>query len=170
MIISTRSFVSAVSAALMFWTMPSAAAQRRPAAQEKPTVAVETSLQAGGSRIASSAAGRCEHAAIGSIYNVPSEMWRVEQNSNTGGSVTLTLWAPKDGSARMFTLAISNGNATDTVQVIKSQPAQGSGSVTLEPAGKGGTFTIDAKSAKGTAIAGTIKCSAFTPAIAEGGN
>ena len=170
MFVSTRPFPLAVSAALILSSIVSAHVQRRVPGQDKPTVAIETLLQAGGSRIASSAAGRCEHAPLGSIYNVPSEMWRVEQNSDAAGSVTLTLWAPKDGSARMFTLAVSGGNASHTVQVIKDRPAQGSGSVTLEPAAKGGTFRIDAKSAKGAAIAGTIKCSAFTPAIAEGGN
>ena len=42
--------------------------------------------------------------------------------------------------------------------------------MTLTPAGKGGTLTIDAKSKAGQAIAGTIKCDAFTPHIADGGN
>jgi hypothetical protein len=44
------------------------------------------------------------------------------------------------------------------------------GDVILTPAGKGGTRTIDAKSKAGEAIVGTIKCDAFTPHIAEGGN
>lgn len=164
-----RPFPLAVAAVLVLTSLASARIQRRPAGQQKPTVAIETSLQAGGERIASSASGRCEHAPMASLYDVISEMWRVEQTDDAGKGVTLTLWAPKDGSARMFTLSVSGGGTSHSVQISRKQPSQGSGTVTLEPSAKGGTFKIDAKTAKGTAITGTIKCSAFTPAIAEGG-
>ena len=46
----------------------------------------------------------------------------------------------------------------------------GTGTVILSTSAKGGTFTVAAKTTAGEAIAGTIKCEAFTPAIAEGGD
>jgi hypothetical protein len=68
----------------------------------------------------------------------------------------------------MFTLSV-NGKTTVSVTTVRSQ-VSGSGKVTLAPAGKGGTFTIDAKAKTGESITGSIKCDAFTPAIAEGGH
>jgi hypothetical protein len=88
-------------------------------------------------------------------------------------SLTLTLWKPKDGAPAMFSLSMSSGSRSRSVNTVKGNGAPapvGSGSVTFAPAGKAGTFTVDAKAADGTAIAGTITCDALLPAIAEGGD
>ena len=45
----------------------------------------------------------------------------------------------------------------------------GNAKVSMEQSGKGGTFTVYAKSAEGADIIGTIKCEAFAPHVAEGG-
>ena len=84
----------------------------------------------------------------------------------------LTLWKPRNGSAEMFSLSVSNGPSRRTVNTVKatgSSPIEGSGRVILATAANGGTFTVEAKDAHGASITGTIKCDAFTAAAAEGG-
>jgi hypothetical protein len=130
-------------------------------------VPMEVSLKAGGSSYAGSAPGSCTYAPVASIYGVVSEMWMARQ-ANDSQSVQLTLWKPKDGSDQMFSIAV-NGRSSLSVTTVRGQ-VSGSGKVALAPAEKGGTFTVDAKTKTGEAITGTIKCAAFTPAIAEGGH
>jgi hypothetical protein len=55
------------------------------------------------------------------------------------------------------------------VSTVRGGQVTGSGKVTFEPSGKGGTFRVDATAADGTSISGTIRCDAFTPHVAEGG-
>ena len=137
--------------------------------REKPAqVPLEVSLTIGGRQYAAKELGSCTHAPKASIYGVMAEMWTVRQQGG-GGSVQVTLWKPADGSANMFTLAVSGATNT-TLSTVRGGEVSGSGKVTLTPAGKGGTLTIDAKSKAGEAIVGTIKCDAFTPHIAEGGD
>lgn len=144
------------------------------AEQAAPTVGVEVSLKAGNSTYAARGQGSCTHAPKASIYGVLSQMWMV-RHQDQGRSVQLTFWKPADGSNSMFSVSV-NGKARASVSTVRGKTAsagakpEGSGSVTFAPAGKGGTFTIDAKAATGESIAGTIKCDAFTAAIAEGGN
>jgi hypothetical protein len=95
-------------------------------------------------------------------------MWSVTQEAD-GRSVQLTLWKPSDGSASMFSLSL-NVPKSITISTVRGGQTQGSGTVALVPSAKGGTFTIDAKARTGETILGTIKCEAFTPAIAEGGD
>jgi hypothetical protein len=95
-------------------------------------------------------------------------MWTVRHQED-GRSVQLTLWKPADGSAAMFSLSV-NGRKSTSLSTVRGGQVSGSGTVTLAPAGKGGTFTIDAKGPSGETFSGTFKCEAFTPAIAEGGN
>jgi hypothetical protein len=137
--------------------------------RERPAeVPLEVSLNVAGRQYSAKGLGSCTHAPKASIYDVIAEMWTVRQQGD-GGSVQLTLWKPADGSANMFTLAVSGATNT-TLSTVRGSEVSGSGKVTLTPAGKGGTLTIDAKSKAGQAIAGTIKCEAFTPHIADGGN
>jgi hypothetical protein len=153
-----------------------AAAQRRvppasPGAQ-KPTVDVTIALKSGSDMYQFTGQGTCTYAPIAAIYNVVSEQWNVQQ-SDGSRSVQLTLWKPKNGSGEMFSLSVSAGGRSHTVNTVKATGAaasEGSGKVTLATAGNGGTFTVDAKDARAAGITGTIKCGAFTPAIAEGGN
>ncbi len=114
----------------------------------------------------------CRHAPIASIYGVRAEMWGVQQ-SDGQRSITLTLWRPKNTSGDMFSLAVATGAKSYVVNTVTSgreSAVQGSGKVTFTTSGSGGTFTIDGKAANGAAITGTIQCSAFTNAVAEGGD
>jgi hypothetical protein len=112
--------------------------------------------------------GSCTHAPKASIYNVAAEMWSVRQEADNR-SLQLTFWKPADGSASMFSLAVS-GPANATISTVRGGEIAGQGTMTLAPVGKGGTFTIDGKGKNGTTIAGTVKCEVFTPAIADGGH
>jgi hypothetical protein len=155
--------------------MPLAAQVRQPAAQVRrmpPPVeaqgsAMKVSLMAGGQRYESSAPGHCTHAPTASIYGVASELWTAQQSDN-GKSMSLSLWQPKDGSRPMVTLTVTSGK-THRVSTVRGAEIAGNAKASLEPAGKGGTFTVYAKSAEGADIIGSIKCDAFTPHIAEGG-
>jgi len=70
-------------------------------------------------------------------------------------------------------LALNIGNkrySVSTIKVGSNGTVEGSGKITLAREGAGGTFTVDATAANGTKITGTVKCDAFTAAIAEGGD
>ena len=112
--------------------------------------------------------GSCTYARQASIYDVLSGMWTVRHEAE-GRSFQLTFWKPKDGSRQMFSLSI-NGKPEATVSTVRGGQLSGSGTVKFEPSAKGGTFSVNAKEKSGGAISGTIKCEAFTPASADGGN
>ncbi len=132
------------------------------------SVPIEVSLKVGADAYTGKGQGSCTHAPKASIFGVVSEMWTV-RHQDESRSVQLTLWKPADGSAQMFNLSVS-GKTNASISTVRGGQVTGSGTVTLAPSGKGGTFTIDAKGKRGEAISGTIACEAFTPAIAEGGN
>jgi len=67
------------------------------------------------------------------------------------------------------TLSVTSGNVAHQVSTVRGGTTAGSGKVTLEKSGNGGTFSVDAKSSSGASISGTIKCDAFAPHMAEGG-
>ena len=140
--------------------------RRRPT-EGPPAAPVKVALKAGGGAYDSAAPGSCTHAPQAAIYNVASEMWSVRQEAE-GRSLTLTLWQPKDGSEAMFTLGV-NGPKNVQVSTVRGGDVSGSGSVKFQPSGKGGTFTVNAKTKAGDAITGTIECSAFAAHVAEGG-
>ena len=141
---------------------------RRPAGSAAADVTVKVALKAGGQTLTSSGPGRCTHADKASIYNVMSQMWTVRQQGD-GGSTQLTLWRPADGKEEMFSLSV-NGSRDISVSTVRGGTVTGSGTVKFQAKEKGGTFTIDAKAKSGEAITGTIECSAFTAAVAEGGD
>ena len=68
----------------------------------------------------------------------------------------LTTKLPTDASQEVNT--VRGGSATS-----------GTGKVTFDKAGDGGTFTVEAKTKAGTVIAGRITCDTFAPHTAEGG-
>ena len=116
--------------------------------------------------------GKCHHAPRAAIYGVAAEQWSV-QHSEGARSVSLTMWRPKGAANDMMTLAVNTGTksfAVNTVKAGNSGPPSGSGTITLTPADKGGTFTIDAAAADGTRLAGTLSCGAFTAPVPEGGD
>ena len=131
-------------------------------------VPIEVSLKVGGATYAAKGLGSCTHAPKASIFGVLSEMWSVRQQAD-GRSLQLTLWKPTDGSGNMFSLSV-NGAGTADISTVRGGDVTGTGSVTLAPAAKGGTLTVNAKAKNGDSVAGTIKCEAFTPHIADGGN
>ncbi len=148
------------------------AQQRRPPAAQKSAVGVTIALKVGANKYDFTGQASCTHAPTAAIYGVVSEQWNIEQ-SDGSRALHLTLWRPKNGSSDMFTLSVSGVSGSQTVNTVKASSApapEGSGSVTLAALGTGATFTIEAKTATGSAVTGTIKCDAFTPAIAEGGN
>ena len=140
---------------------------RRPAGESATGATVTVSLTAAGQSVTSSGAGRCTHADKAAIYGVMSKMWTVRQQAD-GRSTQLTLWRPMDGSEEMFSLSIS-GAKDLSVSTVRGGTVTGSGTVKFQAKEKGGTFTINAKAKTGEAITGTIDCSAFSAAVAEGG-
>jgi hypothetical protein len=161
--------VSVISA-ILFCTMSSATeAQRRVAGQAQPTQRIEAALKLGGEAYTSSEPGKCTHAPTASIYQVVSELWSVQQSSD-GRSLSLSFWRPKDGSADMVTFSVTSGNTSHQINTVRGAgTTSGSGKVTLEKSGNGGTFPVDARAASGVAVIGTIKCDSFAPHVAEGG-
>jgi hypothetical protein len=163
--------IAVVCSALVAVAVPTAAQRRAPGAQ-KPTTNVTIALKTGADTYQFAGQARCTHAPVASIYDLASEQWSVEQ-SDGARSLHLTVWKPKSGSGQMFTLSVSSAGRSLSVNTVKASGApapSGSGNVTLAAGGAGGTFTLDAKDARGAAITGTIKCDAFLPAIAEGGD
>ncbi len=110
-------------------------------------------------------------APVASIYEVNAQQWRVEHHDGPR-SLSLTFWRPTSGSGDMFNLSCSINGKSYHVSTVKTNGGgtpEGSGKVTFTPAKPGGTFTIDAKTADGVAIKGTIKCSDFKAPVEEGG-
>jgi hypothetical protein len=166
---NTWAMICGVAAAIAGSGMMTAAQIRRqPPDAELRGAAMQVSLNAGGQRYESSAAGKCTHAPTASIYGVVSELWTAQQSDNDK-SLSLSLWQPKDGSKPMVSLTVTSGKTQHRVNTIKGAEIVGSAKASLEPSGKGGTFTVYAKSADGQDIIGTIKCDVFAPHIAEGG-
>lgn len=145
-------------------------AQRRASSRPDTTVPVTAALKVGAQAYDFTGKATCTHAPVAGIYDLRAEQWRVQQ-SDDRGSLSLTHWQPASGAA-MFNLSVTSNGVRSNVSTVKvgaKGTVDGSGTVTLARAGKGGTFTIAATTAKGAKITGTIKCEAFTPAFAEGG-
>jgi len=166
-----RVFVAFVCAAL---AIPSIGAVQGRCAQSTPEetkVDVSIALKVAGQPYNFSGKVHCTYAPLASIYDTNAQQWMVEHNEDQR-SVSLTFWRPASGSGDMFTLRCTISGKSYLVNTVKTSGGgtiQGSGKVTFTPSEPGGTFTIDATTANGFAITGTIKCSAFSPAVAEGG-
>lgn len=141
------------------------AAQRRPAEPpQDPKVPATINLKVSGAAYTFSGPATCEHLQRGSIYDTPAERWSVQQ-ADGQRSLSLTVWRPLAGGGDMITMSVSDGGKRADVNTVKGRQqtqTTGSGTVKFAPAGKGGTFTIDAKTASGGAITGTITCEGFT--------
>jgi hypothetical protein len=166
----TRRSLRALAAAAVAITLGTVLARADQVRRQGPAeVPLEVSLKVGGVAYEAKGQGSCTHAPKASIYDVAAEMWSVRQRSDARSSVALTFWKPSDGSPTMFSLSVTHTKST-SISTVKGGQVTGSGTVTLSTSGKGGTFTVAAKTSAGEAVAGTIKCEAFTPAIAEGGD
>jgi hypothetical protein len=146
-------------------------AQRRvPGQRADNTVPVTVTLKTGAEPYDFNGKATCSHAPVASIYDLRAERWTVDQ-SDGSRSMTLALWHPASGSD-LVSLSLNIGNKRYSVSTIKvgdKGAVEGSGKITLAREGTGGTFTVDTTAANGTKITGTVRCGAFTPAIAEGG-
>jgi len=161
----SRIFVGLICAVLMFASID--AAQRG----TETGVAVSMTLKVAGQPYTFNGKGACTYAPVAYIYGSRAQQWRVEGNDSKG-SASLTLWRPAAGPGDMFSLYVATGSQSHVVNTVKTSgggTVEGSGKVTFTPAGSGGMFTIDAKAAKGGTISGTMKCSSFSAAVAEGG-
>ena len=134
-------------------------------------VGVAIALRVAGKPFHFEGKAKCEYVPVASIENVVAEKWTaslIEPNRSLG----LTLWRPKNRSGDMFSLNVllpAKGYIIDTVRHGGKGSVTGSGNVTLKTSGAGGTFTIHATSGDGDVITGTIRCSAFTDEMPEGG-
>lgn len=158
--------------------LSSLAAAQRPvrrapvATPDDDKVGVAIAIQAGGDSYRFTGRATCKHERRGSIYMVPASLWSVDHSEGTHG-VHLTFWRPASGSGDMFTLSVRGGGKTYAASTVKTPHGgspEGSGQVRFAPEGAGGTFTVEATTASGTRISGTLKCDAFGAVYAEGGN
>jgi hypothetical protein len=159
-------------AVLLAGTAPQVA-RREPGRGQAATVTATIALRAGADAFDVNGPAQCKHAPQASIYGVNAEMWSVQHNDSRR-ALTMTVWKPSDGSQPMLSLTLSTGGKEARVSTVKgpggqSQPS-GTGTVAYAAEGKGGTFTINATAAGGMKISGTVKCDAFTPLVAEGGD
>ena len=135
------------------------------------TTPVEIALQAGAKKYEFSGQGECKAAQQASIYGINAALYSVSHSAG-GRRIHLTLWQPKNGSAEMMTLQVSDGSSryeVDTVKGGAKRETKGSGKATLQNSGAGGVFTIAAVAGSGEKIGGTIKCGRFGGIHAEGG-
>ena len=167
-----RRITTLATAGLVAVAAVTTGAQRRvPGQRADNTVPVTIALQAGADAYQFTGKATCSHAPRASIYGLLAERWTVDQ-SDGSRSATLALWHPVSGTD-LVSLALSIGDKRHSVSTIKvgnNGRVEGSGAITLAREGQGGTFTVKATAANGTKITGTVKCDAFTPAIAEGGH
>ncbi len=161
----------ALCGALLFASV--AAAQRRlPGSPSGDDVGVAIALQVGADSYRFNGQGSCTQEPRGYIYGVAAHLRTIEQ-SDGHRSIRLTHWSPASKAGAMFSLYMTSGGKsyeTDTVTGKDAGPTRGSGTVTFVTSGAGGTFTVNATTANGAKVAGTIRCDAFRAAIAEGGN
>ena len=153
-------------------TITSAASAQGGSVPDMPAeVGVAITLQVAGQPFHFEGKAKCEYVPVASIDNLVAEKWTaslIEPNRSMG----LTLWRPKNKSGDMFSLHVlmpAKGYIIDTVRRGGKGSVAGSGKVTLTTSGAGGTFTINATARDGAVITGTIKCSAFTDEMPEGG-
>lgn len=163
--------VTVVCAALVIPPLGAAMSHRAQSTPEETRVDVSIARKVAGQPYNFSGKAPCTCAPQASIYETNAQQWSVE---HLGGprSLSLTFWRPASGSADMFTLRCTAGGKSHLVSTVKTNlggTLLGSGRVTFTPSGSGGTFAIDATTAYGAAITGTIRCSAFSPALDTGG-
>jgi hypothetical protein len=161
------------AAAFAMATLPAQAQVRRQPGPQRDSAGapVEISLQVGTRKYQSNASGECRSAPQASIYGVRAALHSVSQRDGNR-SISLTLWQPAGGAPAMMNLHVAEGKdryEVDTVKAGTKQQTQGSGKATFQPTGGGGTFTIDAVTATGEKVGGTIRCAAFSAIHAEGG-
>ena len=135
------------------------------------SAAIESDLQVAGRKFQSKGPGDCKAAPEASIYGVRAGMTMISQRQGDQ-SLRLTLWQPRDGSPAMLQMEISQGAARHSIDTVRGgtkKDAKGTAKAALARAGAGGTITVDATTATGERITGTVRCTAFGGIRAEGG-
>ena len=142
-----------------------------PQAQDpEPQGPIQLDLRVGGTPYVVSATGTCLAQPHGTLYEVPARQWNA-RHRDTQRHANLAFWRI-DGVGDQFTLGVMVGptlHRVSTVQVRGKGTQQGRGTVTMAPAGSGGTFTIDATADTGSRITGTITCDRFTAPVEDNG-
>jgi hypothetical protein len=167
-----RSFAVLCFAAALTIVAP-LGAQRRPTGSvpQEAKVGATISLNVAGAPYQFSGPAVCEHLSQGGIYDIPAQRWSV-RHSEAARNLSLTVWRPQSGGGDMVTLAVDiagKRHDVNTVKAPRAPAAVGSATVKFAAEGKGGIFTLNAKSGSGAAVTGTIKCEAFTtPAVVAG--
>lgn len=142
-----------------------------PGAAVEDSTRVTLSLAVGSQRLAEAKQGRCTHAPQASIFGTLAAMWSVQFAPSPKNSVSLTVWRPLRGdSTPQITLAVGGGETTYRVETVKGTKTSGEGTVQITKRGAGGRFDIDAKTADGATIRGSIDCEKFSAPMAVGGN
>ena len=146
-------------------------AQRRAPESAPATVAMTMALKAGEKIYNFSGQGQCVYAPVASIYGMRAERWTAAR-TGAAPNASLVVWHPATGQD-MLAVAFTIGDtryAMNTVKVGDKGTTEGAGAVTIKREGTGATFTLEGTASNGTPISGTVKCAAFTPASAEGGD
>jgi hypothetical protein len=152
-----------------------AAAQRPSASPGDDKAGVRIALQVDGADYRFSGRAYCTYIPNANIVAVTGQNWHVA-HEEAARRVILSFLRATRGMGDMFSLHVTAGGnkyATNTITLSpnKKGTTEGSGKVTFEPAGTGGTFTIDATASNGAKISGTVTCDAFKPRReAVGGN
>jgi hypothetical protein len=131
----------------------------------------QIALQVGATRYAASGKGECKSAPEASIHGVKAAMYSVVHRDGPR-ALSFTLWQPRGGPSDVFSLNLSDGTKrhdVDTVKLGTKRDTRGSGKASVAKKGKGATFTLDAVTAGGDKVTGTIECTDFGAVRAEGG-
>jgi hypothetical protein len=130
--------------------------------QARPAVTVQIDVRVGGASYTGTGAGECHATDEASIFNAPAA-FKSARHTDSTRNLNLTLWRLVKGGD-MVTLDVELGGKRHRVNTLTVAPAadrRGSGSVTFQARGAGGTFTLDVTADTGARITGQVGCSAF---------
>jgi hypothetical protein len=136
---------------------------------------VRIALQVDGADYQFDGRAYCTYEPSANIVAVSGQGWQVA-HEEAERRVILSFLRATRGLGDMFSLHVTAAGKKYVTNTITMSPTtkgatEGSGKVTFEPAGTGGTFTIDAVASNGATISGTVRCDAFKPRTeAVGGN
>jgi hypothetical protein len=125
---------------------------------------ITIALTADGKTVRSGGAGVCEHTDSGWIYGVAAALWRVEFADAEGpiDHMGLTVWRHRSGDGPdQFSLIVQTEGGSHRIDTVQGGDPVGSGRVTVEPGGEGGSFEVEGRDAAGVAIRLEVTCARF---------
>ncbi len=171
-----RTTVVALCGALILVSVVAAREAQRPSASPDDRKAgVRIALRVDGADYQFNGRAFCTYEPSANIVAVSGQHWQVA-HEEAERRVILSFLRATRGMGDMFSLHVTVAGKKYVTNTITMSPTtrgstEGSGKVTFEPAGTGGTFTIDATASNGARISGTVKCDAFKPrSEGNGGN